>query len=232
MMRADASIDRSFHLVMMIAISAIVLYGFSNTITADVIHPDWRPPRILYIHVLAYTTWLLVLVSQTVLIWTRNRLLHRKLGWFGAAFALALVAIGLVTTVSMGRAHVQRMGPEAGFFIYRPLWDLICFTAAFALAIRWRKRPDIHGRLMVLAACALTPPAISRIPGVHGLGTVLLGSDLLVGAAILRDLVTLRRVHDVYCWGLGLGIAGQTALLLVMSRHPAPFAAFAHYVTQ
>ena len=232
MMKADVPIDRSFHLVMMIAISAIVLYGFSNTITADVIHPQWQPPSILYIHVLAYTTWLLVLVTQTALIWTRNRVLHRKLGWFGAAFALALVAIGLATTVSMGRAHVQRMGPQAGFFIYRPLWDIVCFAAAFGLAILRRKRPDMHGRLMVLAACALTPPAISRIPGVHGLGMVLLGTDLLVVAAILRDLATLGRVHEVYRWGLGLGVAGQTVLLLVMSRHPAPFIAFARYVTQ
>jgi hypothetical protein len=143
-----------------------------------------------------------------------------------------MVAIGLATTVIMGKVQVQRLGPDAGLFIFRPFEDIIFFATAFALAIHWRKRPDFHRRLMVLAACALTPPAISRIPGIHSLSTVYLGTDLLVMAAILHDIVTLRRVHQVYRWGLGIGAAGQLALLLVLSKQPQPFVAFARLITQ
>src|SRR5579863_8843157 len=174
------SIGRSFHLTMMIAITAIVLYGFSHTAGAEIVHPAQDQPFILYVHVAAYTSWLLVLVTQTALIWTRNARLHRTLGWFAAGFAVGMVVIGLATTVIMGKVQVQRLGPDAGMFIFRPLEDIIFFATAFALAIHWRKRPNFHRRLIVLAACALTPPAISRIPGIHGLSTVYLGTDLLV----------------------------------------------------
>lgn len=223
---------RSFHLSLMIAITVIILYGFSHTVGTDIINPPRRQPLILYIHALVYTSWLLVLVSQTALIWLRNPRLHRKLGWFSLGFAVAMVAIGLLTTVIMGRIQVERLGPDAGMFIFRPFEDIIFFATAFGLAIHWRKRPDLHRRLMVLAACALTPPAISRIPGIHSLGMVYLGTDLLVLAAVLHDLLTIRRVHAAYRWGLGIGVAGQTALLLVMAKQPEPFIAFARYVTQ
>ena len=228
----QVQVGRSFHLALMIAITAVVLYGFSHTVDADIIHPAQKQPLILYVHVAVFTTWLLVLMTQTALIWARNPRLHRTLGWCAVGFAAGLVAVGLATTVAMGRVQVERMGPEAGFFIYRPLADVVFFCAAFGLAIHWRRRPDFHCRLMVLAACALTPPAISRIPGVPTLSMVYLGTDLLVLAAILHDLVTLRRVHAVYRWGVGIGAAGQFALLLVMSTRPEPFAAFAHFVTQ
>ncbi len=228
----QVDVGRSFHLALMIAITAIVLYGFSHTVDADIIHPAREQPFILYVHVTVFTTWLLVLMTQTALIWTHNARLHRRLGWCAVLFAVGLVGVGLATTVIMGKAQVQRLGPDAGMFIFRPFSDMIFFSAAFALAIHWRKRPDIHRRLMVLAACALTPPAISRIPGVPTLSMVYLGTDLLMLAAILHDLITLRRVHAVYRWGLGIGAAGQVALLLVLSRQPAPFVAFAHFVTQ
>jgi cyanophycinase-like exopeptidase len=84
---------------------------------------------------------------------------------------------------------------------------------------------------MVLASCALTPPAISRIPAIHSLGAVYLGADLLVMVAMMYDMVLLRRVHAVYRWGFAIAVAGQTALLLVMADRPGPFVAFAHFVT-
>jgi hypothetical protein len=223
---------RSFYLGLMGTITVIVLYGFSNTVDVDIFHPALPQPAILYIHAVVYTSWLLILLLQTALIWMRNLRLHRKLGWYGAAFAAVMVVIGVMTTIMMGKVHVARLGVEQAMFIYRPLEDIVFFGAALGLAIHWRRRPDFHRRLMVLASCALTPPAISRIPVIHSLGMVYLVTDLLVMTAILYDLNTIRRVHAVYRWGLGIGVTGQAALLLVMSKQPAPFVAFARYVTQ
>lgn len=223
---------RSFHLSLMLAISVIVLYGFSHTVDADVFHPTEKPPMILYVHALVFTTWLFLLVVQSALISVRNPRLHKRLGWFGLGFGVLMVVLGVATIVVMGRAQVQRLGPDAGMFIYRPIEDIVFFAIAFGLAIRWRKRPDFHRRLIVLAACAVTPPGISRIPGIHSLGMIYLVADLLVMTAILHDLVTLRRVHAVYRWGLGIGVAGQAALLLIMAKQPAPFVEFARFVTR
>lgn len=225
------SVGRSFYLAMSATITALILYGFSHTVQSDVIHPAQAQPAILYIHVVTYTMWLAILLTQSALVWSRNVRLHRKLGWMGAGFAAAMVVIGLLTTVIMGRLQAQRMGPDACMFIYRPFEDIVFFAAAFGLAVHWRKRPDAHRRLMVLASCALTPPAISRIPGLHGLGAIYLGTDLLVMVAMMYDMIVLQRVHAVYRWGFAVAVAGQTALLLVMSYRPPPFVTFARLVT-
>lgn len=224
--------SRVFYLTMMALITAVILYGFSHTLQSDVLDPPRRQPLILYVHAVVYTCWLVLLIAQSALIRARNPRLHRRLGYFGAGFAAAMVVIGIATTVVMGRIQVERMGLEAGMFIYRPIEDIAFFAAAIGLAIHWRKRPDFHRRAIVLAACALTPPAISRIPGIHSLGMVYLGTDLLVMIAILHDLLTLRRVHEVYRYGLGIAVLGQSALLLVLANQPAPFLAFVRYVTQ
>jgi len=174
----------------------------------------------------------LLTIVQTALIALGNPRLHRRLGWLGLGFGVLMVVVGIATTVVMGKVHVQRLGSDAGMFIYRPFEDIIFFAAAFGLAIYWRRQPDRHRRLMVLAACAVTPPGISRIPGIHTLSMVYLVTDLLLMAAILHDLVTTRRLHAVYRWGLAIGLAGQTILLLILSKQPALFVAFAKFVTR
>jgi hypothetical protein len=225
-------IARSFHLSLMVLISALVLYGFGHTADANLFHPEQKQPFILYVHAAVFTLWLLLLVFQTALITVRNRRLHRRLGWLGLGFGVLMVVVGLSTILVMGKIQVERLGPGAALFIYRPIEDIVFFAVAFGLAMLWRKRPDLHRRLIVLAACAVTPPAISRIPMIHSLGMVYLGTDLLVLAAVMHDLITLGRVHPVYRWGLAIGLAGQWELLLIMSRQPAPFVAFARLVTQ
>ena len=216
----------------MVFISALVLYGFSHTVDEDVIHPTRPQPVILYIHAAVFTSWLLLLVFQTALVTVRNLRLHRRLGWLGLGLGILMILVGLATIQIMGRVQVERLGPDAGMFIYRPIEDILYFAVAFGLAIKWRKRPDLHRRLIVLAACAVTPPGISRIPGIHSLSMVYLATDLLVLSAILHDLVTLGRVLPVYRWGLAIAVAGQSALLLILSKQPAPFVEFARFVTQ
>ena len=117
-------------------------------------------------------------------------------------------------------------------FIYRPLEDIVFFAVTFGLAIHWRKRPDFHRRLMLLAAISVTPPAISRIPGIPTLGAVYFCADLLILAAIFHDLATLKRIHPVYGWGAAIAFAGQLALLSVLSLRPAPFFDLAFALTR
>lgn len=223
---------RSFHLGLMATITFLVLYGFSHTVGADIFHPSEAPPLILYIHAAVFTGWLFLLLVQTALIASRNVRLHRKLGLAGLAFGLLMIGLGIATTIIMGRIHVLHEGPVDGaMFVYRPFEDILFFAIAFGLAIHWRKRPDLHRRLIVLAAVAVTPPGISRIPMIHSLGMVYLIADALIMVAMMHDLVTTRRIHKVYRWGLAAAMAGQTALLLILSHKPAMFVDFARFIT-
>jgi len=45
-----------------------------------------------------------------------------------------------------------------------PLWDMVVFTIAFALAVYWRKKSEFHRRLILIACCALTAAAFGRFP--------------------------------------------------------------------
>jgi hypothetical protein len=42
---------------------------------------------------------------------------------------------------------------------------LTSFTIPFVLAICWRRKPELHRRLMLIASCALTAAAFVRFPG-------------------------------------------------------------------
>ena len=171
-------------------------------------------------------------MAQSLLVWLRNPRLHMKLGIAAAFFALFMIALGIATTIAMAKFQVARRGPDFAMFIYRPIGDITFFAIAFGLAIHWRKKPDVHRRLMLLAACALTPPAISRIPLIHSLGVVYAITDLLILACLFNDFVSRRKVHQVYLWGLPIVLTGQGLLLYIMQTHPGAAVDFARYVTQ
>ena len=74
--------------------------------------------------------------------------------------------------------------------------DLSCFAIPFSLAIYWRRRPEFHRRLMLVASCALTNAAFGRFPFLpHPFSPA--GVDALIFLGILRDLIVDRRIHKV-----------------------------------
>jgi hypothetical protein len=52
-------------------------------------------------------------------------------------------------------------------FLIVPLFDIVAFAICFGLAILWRKNPERHRRLMLIATCALTGAAFGRMPIMH-----------------------------------------------------------------
>jgi hypothetical protein len=85
--------------------------------------------------------------------------------------------------------------------------DLTVFTALTAAALVWRRRPDVHKRLMLLGTIGgLLWPAITRIPGLAPRFVpmfALLASLVLAPAA--RDLL-VRAPTRWLSLGVGLGI--------------------------
>ncbi len=85
---------------------------------------------------------------------------------------------------------------------------------SFGLAFWWRTRPEFHRRLMFVATCALTSAAFARIPWVPG-RWFYTGVDCLILLGVVRDLMTMKRIHPVYLWGLPLMMLGQIATKVV-----------------
>lgn len=214
--------EKYFYLAFSMLVAAIVVYGFSFTIGDNLIHPKIPPPTILYFHAAAFSAWVVFYILQSVLVRTHNVRIHRTLGWFGAGLALVMVVLGYATAIAMERFNWHQLNqPDAVPFIAVPFWDITAFAVAAALAISWRRKPELHRRLMLLATAALTSAAWGRMPtGFFPPVYFYWGVDALIFLGVVRDLVVNRRVHRVYLFGLPAFFAGQWAAVYLANHKP------------
>lgn len=204
-------LDRGFYFGMSLLIVATIAYGFSFTIERNLLRPAIPRPALLYVHAAVFSGWLALFVVQSALVQARRVRIHRQLGWLGAALAVAVVVLGTTTAVVMGRFNIEKLhATTAESDLMVPLFDMVCFGCTFALAILWRRRPEVHRRLVLVATCALTAAAFGRFPGwLLPPAFFYAGVDLLILLGVARDLAVLRRVHPVYLWVLPAFVVGQ-----------------------
>lgn len=204
-----------FYFFMSLLIAAIVVWGFSHTIDQNLIHATPVRPWILYLHGAVFSGWVVFFIVQTSLVRMHKVRVHRTLGWFGVAWGVAIVVLGVSTAISMTRFKMFTLHvPDAWHFLIVPLWDITCFTIAFTLAIYWRKKPELHRRLMLVATCVLTAAAFGRFPALFK--TFYAGVDLLIFFGVVRDLIVMRRVHPVYLYALAALVVGQSFVMDVV----------------
>jgi hypothetical protein len=119
------------------------------------------------------------------------------------------------TAITMARFNIVHFHSiHAASNLIIPFFDMIAFTIPFTLAIFWRKKPEFHRRLLLMASCALTDAAFGRfprhlVPFVWDYPCV----DLLILLGVVRDLIVNRRIHPVYLYGLPTFILGQIVVI-------------------
>ena len=213
-----------FYLFMSLLIVAVIAYGFSFTIGKNLLHPAIPRPWILYVHATVFSSWLVFFVLQSTLVRSRKVQWHRRLGSFGVVLGTLIPIVGVSTAVVMGRFNtVSLHATDAESFLVVPLFDMVCFTSTFPLAVYWRKKPEMRRRLMLVATCALTAAAFGRFPERILPGYLLyVGVDLVILLGVARDLIVNRTVHRVYLFVLPLFILGQT-IVTYIAYHNVPF---------
>jgi hypothetical protein len=220
--RRGGPLDQYFYFFMSLLIPVIVVYGFSHTVGRRLIHPDIPPPFILYVHAAVFSGWVIFFIFQSALVRTHNVRLHRMTGWFGVALGVTMPVLGVSTAITMARFNtLQLHSNDAASFLIVPLFDMTCFTITFALAVYWRKKPEFHRRLILIASCALTAAAFGRFPP-QLLPPVVFyaGVDVLILLGVARDLIVNKRIHRVYRYALPAFIAGQ---IVVMYLTTSPY---------
>jgi hypothetical protein len=209
-----------FYFFMSLLIAVVVIYGFSHTIDHNLIHPHPVPPWVLYLHAPVFCGWVVFFILQSTLVRTRNVRLHKTLGWFGAALGASMIVLGYVTATSIDRFHYGLEPDPRNFsFLSVQLSDLIGFAVPFVLAIYWRKKPEFHRRLMLVATCSLTDAAFGRFPWLP-LVWAPAGLDCLILLGVIRDLIVDRRVHKVYLYALPALIATQATAIYLFTHSP------------
>lgn len=225
-------VDRYFYFAMSLLVAASVAWGFSHTVGQNLFHPAVRPPRILWFHGAVFSAWVAFFIFQSALVRTRNVKLHRFFGWFGAGLGTLMVPLGLVTAIIVVHFEIYTLH-EAGrysFFII-PCYDMLAFGTCFALAVAWRKKPELHRRLIFVATCALLAAAFARFhPYLRTSGLFYLCLDAMIALGVLRDLLVNRRIHKVYLVALPAFLAAQSLVLYVFHAGPQWWIRFARAV--
>ena len=215
-------VNKYFYFSMSLLVATIVVWGFNHTINDNLFHPAIPRPFLLWIHGAAFTGWVAFYILQSALVRTRNVRIHRSLGWFGVGLAATMVVLGFIIAVIMGRfdKHILHQ-TDADTFLSVPFGDMLVFSLCVALAIAWRRKPELHRRLLFIATCALLDAPFGRIQYIfdHSLFYIFVDSVMLLGVA--RDLFVDRRIHKVYRVAVPLVIAFQILLVYLYRGAPA-----------
>ncbi len=199
------------------AIAAIMFAGFARNYYLR----PWLGTRaitvMVYIHGLVMTAWVLLFVTQALLVARHRIAWHRRLGVAGAVLAVLALALGLYTIAG----SIVRQEPRADAALCIELFvafdgiSLLVFSCLVAFAILKRRSPEIHGRLMLLAMVSLLPPAFGRLVAnfthehVQIIVLALMYASVL--SCVLGDALRNRRLHAAMVWG-GLPVLASAQL--------------------
>jgi hypothetical protein len=225
-------LDRYFYFCMTLLVAAVIVYGFSHTVGESLIHPAIPRPGLLYLHAAVFSAWLAFYIFQSALIRTHNVRVHRLTGWFGVGLGAMVPPLGIATAITMVRFNtLNKLDPNAAAFMIVQFFDMVCFTITFALAIYWRKKPEFHRRLILIATCALAAAGFGRFPAYLLPPTIFYaGVDLLILLGVARDWIVNGKIHRVYRYALPAFIAGQTVVMYTEIHHAAYWMNFANAI--
>jgi hypothetical protein len=200
---------------MALAMLAVNLVGFGPTLYLRPFSDEPPLPAYLYAHGALGTAWFLLVVAQTLLAARRRVALHRRLGWVGAALAAAVLVMGIFTSANMVPRNVAlglTSAADIRLFSVVTGGDLaafVVFPTLVLLGVAYRRRADVHRRLMLLASLSIIGPAVARIASWYG------PFPNVVSVTLIWGFIVALLVHDVRSrrWPHWATVAG--ALLFV-----------------
>jgi hypothetical protein len=211
-------------------IVAVVAYGFAHTISENLLRAAIPRPGILWIHATVFFGWIGLFTLQSSLVRFRRVRWHRSFGRGILLLGATMPLIGIATSLVMARFNVAHGSDpvDTAAFLSIPFNDMTFFSGVLAAAAWWRKRPDAHRRLMLIATCLLTAAAFPRFPfiTINSLRWYA-GVDLLLLLGVAHDLIVHRRVHAAYAICLPPVLIGQTVAMWLFLARPEWWVNFA-----
>jgi hypothetical protein len=170
-------------------------------------------PLPFVVHGIILIGWYVLLAVQPALVRTGNMALHRRLGGFGVALAVAvLVSTGMMVlrfplrmqALSAERGiPVDELEPGLNMILWLDLFMILLFVGFVTAGIAKRNRAQAHKRYMLFAGISLVFAAVGRLGGIVSqllelpMG-MFLGLGLLLGltsSLLLHDRSTYKHIH-------------------------------------
>ena len=193
----------------------IVFVGFARTFFLRPLFDVFPVPTYVYVHGAFMTTWYVLFFMQPSLVVFGRTDLHRRLGIVTSMVGVGAIISAAYATLEFPARIAQRRGlsPESiSEFHTRIVWgdsaNIVFFTAFLGAALLYRRRLEVHKRLMMLASISMISEAALRVgrffegipTGSFATATVL----LLLLAMITHDYARDGRFHPVTLIGGGL----------------------------
>jgi hypothetical protein len=226
--------EHLFFFSMSVLLTLAVVVGFSKTYFFAGLLRAKLPSALIHIHGVVFTCWFVVLLCQTGLASAGRVDLHRRLGIAGIGIACLMLPLGFLATVEfLTRMEVQ---PAMLMASIMPFTELFSFGVLASAAFLYRKRPDIHKRLIMLATIGIIGAGVGRmefLPDWHLRGIAALRLfwaytyAFLVPLAVF-DVLSLRKLHRATLWGSAFLITLHQVAILICTT--GPWQGFARWV--
>jgi hypothetical protein len=217
--RARSFVERWYFTGMAILMIAVSIAGFFPAI----VHPVGRRAFLTLlaaVHGIVFLAWLLLFLAQSLLAATGRVQWHRRLGLTSVVLLALIIPLSFETTAAMVRRGFDLSGdqhagypPPRGLDVYTAsifnFGSLLTFAMLAITAICYRRRSEIHKRLMLFANITLMGPSVTHLIG-HISPLELTPSEVLIPftlfllAGVARDCVVAKRIRPLTA---GLAIA-------------------------
>jgi hypothetical protein len=206
--------DRWFFAAMALLLLGLAAAGFAPTFYARSLDAPPLAP-LVFVHGFLGTVWLALFALQAGLVAAGRLAWHRRMGLAGAVVTFGFVVSGGLLVARFEGLHGDEPGGVFAAHLFTNVAPLVAFAMLAAAGVAQRAVPARHKRLMLLAAIALSPPAIGRLFAELELARFnLVAYASLAFACSIYDWRVRGRPHAVAL----LGAAALVAIDIVTGR--------------
>jgi len=169
-------------------------------------------PPLVHAHAIIFMGWVVIYLTQNLLIGTGRVDIHRKLGWIALGWIFPMVLLGcLVTLAMLRRGQVPFFFRPLQFLVFDPM-TLFFFAALTLAAVAMRRQTQWHRRLHFCGMSLLLGPAFGRLLPLPLLQpwaweAAFAATLLFPAAGIIADLRRSGSVHPAWRYGIGAMLA-------------------------
>jgi hypothetical protein len=237
--RRVGSTTRGFRPYVPVAVLTIVIaiVGFWARYYSHVLSGTVTTAPIIQLHGAIFLGWLLLVTTQAVLAARGQLALHMKFGKAVMVYGVCVIAIGIVASFAVfGFRLAEGNALRARAQLFVGLTDMLTFAPFLAAAWIYRRRPEVHKRLIVVATAILLIAPAHRMHWFLGGPPAPLVPLLAIWLApiwigMIYDGVTRRILHPVYVLGI-LAIVYMKFWRMPLMYETETYNAFVEWVTR
>lgn len=186
--------------------SGLVVVGFFPSYFAKLLDTSLT----FHVHGLVMFAWLGTLIAQATFVRNRRMDLHRRVGKLSFALAPVVVLSGVIVIREIYGG--TEMGSEALQRLTIPAFAITQFALTYALALAYRRRPELHARYMISTGLVLTFAGTLRMflnwaPGISS------EAGAVHANYFLFEIVTAVLILNDLRWG---GVRAPFVLTLIL----------------